>query len=118
MKRTLACLTCFAIGVTFALAMVYILDVNWERRFVLYHIRNELKKDLSKTEVEEIISRHQASFITRFEARDRINLLVNLGVTDSLSLILSFENDKLNSAVLMGEDHPKDVPKDAPPNLE
>ena len=118
MKGILENLTCFAIGVTFALAMVYILDVNWERRFVLYHIRNELKKDMSKADVEEIINRHQTSFLTKIETGEGINLGVNLGMADSLSLFLHFSENKLKSAYLAGEDHPKDIPKDAPPNLE
>lgn len=118
MKKFLENLTCFFVGITFALLLVYILDVNWERRFTLYHIRNELRKDLSKTEVEEIINRHQASFVTRFENEKEIILRIHLGMADSLSLILDFADGKLKSARLAGEDHPKDVPADAPPNLE
>jgi formamidopyrimidine-DNA glycosylase len=87
MKRILENLTCLAIGFTFAVLMIWILDVNWERRFTLYHIRNELKKDISKAKVEEIINRHQAQYITRFETDEGINLLVHLGMADSLSLI-------------------------------
>lgn len=118
MKRILENLSVFAFGVTLALAMVYILDVNWERRFTLYHIRNELKKDISKAEVEEIINRHQASFIKRIETEKGFNLMVHLGMADSLSLVLAFSDEKLKTAALIGEDSPQDVPKDAPPNIE
>jgi len=118
MKKILEYLSCLFFGFTFAFLMIYILDVNWERRFTLYHIRNELKKDISKAEVEEIINRHQASFIYRQDYEDQISLRVHLGMADSLSLGILFSDDKLKSANFFGEDNPMDVPKDSPPNLE
>lgn len=118
MKKILENLTYLAFGFTFAFLMIYIADANWERRFTLYHIRNELKKDISKAEAEEIINRHQTTFIERIETKEGICLLVSLGMADFLSLNITFSENKLKSAVLAGEDHPKDVPKDAPPNLE
>lgn len=118
MKRFLEKAAYIAFGFAFALTMVYVLDVNWERRFVLYHIRNELKKDMPKAEVEEIINRHQTSFVWKIEKEENIYLWVHLGLTDALSLQLIFSDNKLKSASLAGEDHPKDVPEDAPPNLE
>ena len=118
MKKNLENLACFAIGITFALTIILILDVNRERRFTLYHIRNELKKDFSKAEVEVIINRHQASFINKIETNEGISLRVDLGMADSLSLNLAFLDNRLKSAHLSGEDSPTDVPKDAPSNLE
>jgi hypothetical protein len=118
MKKILENLTYLAIGITFTFLLIYVLDLNWERRFTLYHIRNELKKDISKAEVEEIINRHRTTFIERIETKEGICLLVHLGMADSLSLNLTFSENKLKSAVLAGEDHPQDVPTDAPPNLE
>ena len=44
------------VGITVALIFAWFFAPNWERRFVLYHVRGELKKKMPKVEVEEVIS--------------------------------------------------------------
>ncbi len=101
-----------------ALVFAWFFAPNWERRFVLYHVRNELKKEMSKAEVEEIIGRHQTPYLQRIETESSVNLLVHLGLADSLTLSIDFLDNKLKSAKLAGEDSPKDVPEDAPSDIE
>jgi len=118
MKDYLENFACFFCGITFALLFAWFFAPNWERRFVLYHIRNELTKEMPKAEVENIISRHQTPYLRRIETEDGIVLLVDLGLADSLSLAMGFSDNKLKGAKLAGEDSPKDVPKDAPKDIE
>jgi len=101
-----------------ALVFAWFFAPNWERRFVLYHIRGELKKEMPKAEVEEVISRHQAPYVRKIETQSGVNLLVSLGMADWLSLNIDFSDGKLKSAKLAGEDSPADVPKDAPSDIE
>jgi len=110
--------TYFFCGITIALIFAWFFAPNWERRFVLYHIRGELRKEMSKAEVEEIISRHQTPYLRRIETENGVNLLVHLGLADTLSLVIGFSDDKLKGAKLAGEDSPMDVPKDAPSDIE
>ncbi len=105
-------------GVTFALVFAWFFAPNWERRFVLYHIKGELRKEMPKVEVEEVINRHQTPYLRRIETENGVNLLVHLGLADSLSLVIGFSDDRLKGAKLVGEDSPKDVPKDAPSDIE
>lgn len=106
-----------ALGVVFTLIFLSVADSNRERRFVLYHIRNELTKEMSRNEVEEILERHQTSFIHRYETKNVIILRVDVGIARSYLLTIGFSDGKLNGAGFATEDGPYH-PKDAPPNLE
>lgn len=117
-KRHLEVWGSFFFGIFFAVAILYILDINRERRFTLYHIRNELRKEMPRAEALEIISRHQTPFIDQVIKDNVIILTVHLGVADSLSLWIEFSDGKVSRTGFTGEDHPKDVPRDAPPNIE
>lgn len=109
---------CFFLGIFFTLVFLHILDINWERRFTLYHIRNELRKEMPRAEAEEIINRHQAPFINKRVSEKGINLTVHLGMADSLSLWIEFSDGRVVRTNLRGEDNPQDVPRDAPPDIE
>jgi len=108
-----------ALGVGGALALRdIILDRDADRRFALYNIRRELRKDMSRTEVESIIGRHDAPFIRKHMQDNSISLSVMLGGINSLYLAMEFSEGKLIKAYFGGEDNPQDVPGDAPPNIE
>jgi hypothetical protein len=109
---------CLFLGVFLTFVFLYICDINWERRFTLYHIRNELRKEMPRAEAEEIINRHQAPFINKRVLEKGINLTVHLGMADNLSLWVEFSDDKVVRTNLRGEDNPQDVPRDAPPDIE
>ena len=117
MKSILEDSACFAIGITLAFALMHVFDANRERRFVLYHIRNELEIGMSKTRVEDILERHQTSFIHKYESEKGIGLRVDVGIANSYFLSMAFSEGSLKRAEFSTEDGPYH-PKDAPPNLE
>lgn len=91
---------------------------NAERRFALYNIRRDLNLRMSRKQVEDIIKQHDAPYIEKQFESNEIRLTVKLGLIDELYLIMMFSNENLIQARFAGEDHPFDVPKDAPQNLE
>ena len=86
-----------------------------DRRFVLYNIMKELRKEMSRSGVEAIICRHSAPFVERYETEDRLTLTVWLTSLRALFLNMSFSDQKLIRATFAGVDSPEDVPRDAPP---
>jgi hypothetical protein len=88
-----------------------------DRRFVLYNIMKELRKEMARSEVEAIISRHSAPFIDRYEKDDRLTLTVWLSTLRALYLKMSFSDQKLIRAEFAGLDSPEDVNPDAPPAI-
>jgi hypothetical protein len=94
------------------------LNVHADRRFTLYSVRRELHKDMPRSEVEAIVSRHDTPFIMKHSDDNKISLSVSLGGRDYLYLAMEFLDGKLSKAYFGGEDNPWDVPKDAPSRLE
>jgi hypothetical protein len=88
-----------------------------DRRFLLYNIMTELRKEMARSEVEAIISRHSAPFIDRYEKEDRLTLTVWLSTLRALYLKMSFSDQKLIRAEFAGLDSPQDVSPDAPPAI-
>ncbi len=108
-----------AVGVGLALVCRdLILDRDADRRFALYNIMRELRRDMPRSEVESIISRHDAPYIRKHADDNSISLSVILGGINSLYLAAEFSGGKLVKARFGGEDNPWDVPKDAPPSIE
>ena len=118
MKKVFESISLVFIGFIFALLFIYIVDVNYERRFVLYHTLRELEIGMKKSEVVEIIQTHKTSFIREKSETDRILLSVYLGMADYLTLEINFNEGKLKTAHLYGEDSPTNVPSDAPQNIK
>jgi len=85
-----------------------------DRRFLLYNMMRELRKDMSRTEVEGIVSRHYAPFVTRYQNQDTLTLSVWLNAFRVLYLTMIFSELKLTRAEFTGGDNPSDVPSDAP----
>jgi len=118
-RELLGQLGLIALGAGFGLVIrEFIFDRDAERRFALYNIMRELRKDMTRKEVEEIINRHDAPFISKRIEADYISLTVSLGGINQLYLSMKFAEEKLVQARFGGEDHPDDVPKDAPSNIE
>lgn len=104
-----------AIGAAVGVVVEHVLfDVYADRRFALYNILRGLKAGMSRQEVEAVIQRHDAPFITTRNSEDGIELLVHLGAVNALYLSITLSNNTLASAKIVGEDGPHDVPADAP----
>ena len=85
-----------------------------ERRFVLYNIRRELRKGMSRRRVEAIADRHYAPFVERRERDDMLAFTIWLGGIRNLTLLITFAEQKLVRAEFAGIDSPEDIPSDAP----
>ena len=105
----------FAIGAGLGFVSTNVLSSRKDRRFVLYNIMKELRKEMARSEVEAIISRHSAPFVERYEREDYLQLTVWLSTLRALFLTMSFVDQKLTRAEFAGVDSPEDVPRDAPP---
>jgi hypothetical protein len=77
----------------------------------------ELRKEMARSEVEAIISRHFAPFVERYEKEDLLTLTVWSSMLRALYLKMSFSGQKLMRAELAGVDSPEDVPGDTPPAI-
>ena len=55
----------FIAGIGITLIFFLRFDVTWQRRFIIYNFRHELKKEMFRDEVEKIITKNQANFIRR-----------------------------------------------------
>ena len=85
-----------------------------DRRFVLYSVMKELRKDMSRGEIEGIVSRHVTPFVERHERINTLSLSVWLSAMKTLTLKLNFAEQKLARAEFVGIDSPSDIPRDAP----
>lgn len=94
------------------------LNRHADRRFTLYSTIRELRKDMPRSEVETIISRHETPFIRKHLEENKVLLSVHLGAHDYLYLEIEFLDGKLAKAYFRGEDNPWDVPRDAPSTIE
>lgn len=84
---------------------------------MLYNIRRELRKGMSRRRVEAIADRHYAPFVERRERDDILAFTVWLsGISGirNLSLLITFAEQKLARAEFVGIDSPEDIPRDAP----
>ena len=109
------------VGVGGGLALVgreIFLEKDADRRFALYNMMRELKKGMSRAEVESVINRHDAPYIRKHTEAESLKLSVMLGGINELYLALEFTAGKLIKARFGGEDNPWDVPKDAPSKIE
>ncbi len=110
-------LVALGVGYAWMFSEVF-LNRHADRRFTLYNIVRELRKDMPRPEVEAIMSRHDAPFIRKHITGDQVNLSVSLGGRDYLFLIIDFVDGKLTKAYFIGEDNPWDIPTDAPAKIE
>jgi hypothetical protein len=85
-----------------------------DRRFVLYNVMKELRKDMARSDVEDIVDRHYAPFVERRDWNDNLALSVWLSAMRTLTISITFEEEKLARAEFFGIDSPSDLPSDAP----
>jgi hypothetical protein len=85
-----------------------------DRRFVLYNIRRELRKGMSRRHIEAIADRHYAPFVEQHERDDILAFTVWLSAMRNLTLLITFADQKLVRAEFVGIDSPEDTPRDAP----
>lgn len=100
-----------AVGVA---ARDILLNGSAERRFVLYNIRRELRKGMSRRHIEAIADRQYAPFVERREGGDILVFTVWLSAIRNLSLKITLNEQKLVRAEFVGIDSPEDIPHDAP----
>jgi hypothetical protein len=88
-----------------------------DRRYVLYNVMKELRKDMTRNEIEGIVDRHDAPFVERRQSNDMLALSVWLSAMKVLTLKLTFAEQKLVRAEFLGSDSPSDVPRDVPDSI-
>lgn len=96
----------------------WVFEPNEERRFVLYNIRRELRQGMTREEVETVVARHDAPYVEKRADADALRLTAKTGLVNRLHLSIRFSNGVLAEARFGGEDHPQDVPRDVPSNIE
>ena len=85
-----------------------------DRRFVLYNVMKELRKDMSRVDIDGLIRRHSTPFVERRESNNTLTLSVWLSSINALTLNITFVEQKLARAEFVGSDSPSDIPRDAP----
>jgi hypothetical protein len=109
--QTIYYIACAALGF---FSRDIISDVSGDRRFVLYNIMKELRKGMSRSEVEAIGNRHYAPFVERHESNDILTFSVWLSALRALYLKITFAEQALARAEFVGIDSPSDIPRDSP----
>jgi hypothetical protein len=110
----------FILGIVASVITFFVLDITWQRRYTLYNVRNQLYLGMSRGEVDNIVAKN-LNFQISVIANDNstLTMYTPLGVmADSLTLQMKFQEDRLIGAKIVGEDHPQDIPTDAPPDLK
>ena len=105
------CISCAVLGF---FSRDFLFSGAADRRFVLYNVMKELRKDMSRTEIEGIVTRHLAPFVERRQNNDMMALSVWLSAMKVLTLKITLAEQKLARAEFAGIDHPSDIPHDAP----
>lgn len=89
-----------------------------DRRFSLYEIMSSLEYGMPHPEVEKVIQENGKSYIKRAAyGQAGIRLAVTVGLAQELYLFLQFNDAKLISAVMHGEDSPTDRFGDQPHDI-
>lgn len=104
-------ITCAGVGF---FSRDFLFSGSADRRFVLYSVMKELRKDMSRSQIEDIVSRHSTPFVERHERNNTLALSVWLSAMKTLTLKINFAEQKLARAEFVGIDSPSDIPRDAP----
>ena len=105
------CISCVVLGF---FSRDFLFSGAADRRFVLYNVMKELRRDMSRTEIEGVVARHNAPFVERRQSNDMMALSVWLSAMKVLTLRITFAEQKLVRAEFAGIDSPSDIPHDAP----
>jgi hypothetical protein len=106
-----------AIFATVLLLGVFLSEMHADRRYTIYNVRRELRAGMTRDEVQDIVSHHNASFLYKYATADRVILRVDTGLANSYLLSITFRDDRLLSAKIRGEDGPHEIFHDAPPDI-
>lgn len=118
MKRAIEMATAIALGVVCAqLLDVFPFSSKSDRRFLVYSIQRQLRAGQSRADVEAVIKTHMAPFLHRHELEDGILLRADTGLSNAVLLRATFEDGRLVSARIRGEDGPHERFDDAPPDI-
>ena len=105
------CISCAVLGF---FSRDFLFSGAADRRFVLYNVMKELRKDMSRTEIEPLVARHHAPFVERRQSNDMLALSVWLSAMRVLTHMITYAEQKLARAEFVGIDSPSDIPRDAP----
>ena len=87
-----------------------------ENRDALARIMRNLRKGMSRTETEEVLSRHEAHFFVRRSTPDGLAWCADVGRARAWCIEIAFSSDAtLTTARLVTEDGPR--PKGMPPDI-
>ncbi|MBL8180617.1 MAG: hypothetical protein JNL64_03285 [Blastocatellia bacterium] len=106
-------------GLVIAAVFVFALDITWQNRFPLYNVRNQLYRGIARQEVDRIVEKNCGWNVKVIRSEQtQLVMYAKVGfMADSITLTMDFADDRLVSAKIVGEDHPLDIPRDAPPDL-
>ena len=113
----------FRIALAVALVPILVLGLVWmmdarERRFALYEIMNSLKYSMPYPDVKRVVKENEEPYIQKTVlGRDEVLLKVTLGLAQEFVLCIRFDDGKLISAVMHGEDSPADRFPDQPQDI-
>lgn len=98
----------------------FVLDVKPENRQTLYAIHRNLRKSMTVQEVRAVVERHRAEHLrVRWSpAADAVTVSTVTGLFQGCDLWVRFQDDRLISAKVRGDDTPDQRLRDAPPDIE
>lgn len=98
----------------------FVLGVKPENRHALYAIQRELRKDMARQEVDAIVARHQDEHLRiRWSPQgDSVTVSTIIGFFQGCDLRVQFQNERLVSATVRGDDTPDQRLPDAPADIE
>jgi hypothetical protein len=98
----------------------FVLGVKAENRHALYAIQRELRKDMTRHEVEAIVAGHQDEHLRiRWSPQaDSVTVSTIIGFFQGCDLRVRFQNERLVSATVRGDDTPDQRLSDAPADIE
>lgn len=87
------------------------------REKAVFDLMGHLRRGMSRDEVIKLVNRSDTSFLRLHETDDRLVATASTGLGRGCILTMEFQDKKLSSARIRGEDGPTDVLKGAPPDI-
>ena len=98
----------------------FVLGVKPENREALYAIQRELRKDMTREEVDAVVARHQGEHqkINWAPQSNTMTVSTVIGFFQGCDLRVRFRDGRLVSAMVRGDDTPDQRLPDAPADIE
>ena len=98
----------------------FVLGVKPENRQSVYAIQRELRKDMTREEVSAVVARHQDEHlrVNWTPQSDTMTVSTVIGFFQGCDLRVRFQNERLVSATVRGDDTPDQRLSDAPADIE